>query len=126
MNTDPRIDTLGRDSLAASQENLYSVEKPTVPGTLQNESQELEMQDQLPEAVITEPYHLPECHYVKDTDNVQYGWNDCICPELRACEQRVLRDAIDAMDAVDAQYEVNPDWVLWEVRTAIEALKEKP
>ena len=33
-----------------------------------------------------------------------------------------LRAAIDAMDVVDAQYEVNPDWVLWESRKAIEAL----
>jgi predicted trehalose synthase len=35
--------------------------------------------------------HLPECHYVKDTGGVRYGWNDCICDELRTCEERVAR-----------------------------------
>jgi len=34
---------------------------------------------------------------------------------------RALRDAIGVIDAVDAKYEVNPDWVLWEARKAIEA-----
>ncbi len=67
--------------------------------------------------------HLPECHLFLEPMLSAQDW--CICDELRACEQRVLRAAIDAMDAVDAQYEANPDWVLWEARTAIEALKEK-
>lgn len=38
--------------------------------------------------------HLPECHYVKDTGGVRYAWNDCICDELRACEERVLKDTV--------------------------------
>ena len=41
--------------------------------------------------------HLPECHYVKDTGGVKYGWNDCICDELRACEQRVAEETQAAM-----------------------------
>jgi hypothetical protein len=36
--------------------------------------------------------HLPECHYIEDTGGVRYGWNDCICDALRACEQRVAEE----------------------------------
>lgn len=86
--------------------------------------------------------HLPECRHFKH-DHAPDPW--CDCGILHACEQRRdrenapavaamvndeyadgyaagLRAAIDAMDVVDAQYEVNPDWVLWESRKAIEAL----
>jgi len=41
--------------------------------------------------------HLPECHYIEDTSGVRYGWNDCICDELRACEQRVAEETEAAM-----------------------------
>ena len=54
-------DPLVPGSLAVSQENLYCVEKSTVTDTLQNESQELEMQGHTFKAVIPESYHLPEC-----------------------------------------------------------------
>ena len=70
--------------------------------------------------------HLPECHYVKDTDNVQYGWNDCICPELRACEQRVLDAAEKAVADIDGEEmccACNDDYRM--TIAAIRALKEK-
>lgn len=99
---DLSIETLGHGSLAVSQER-------TDIGTDINTL----------EGLIPETYHLPECQLFT---GVYDDRADCICDELRACEQRMLRAAIDAMDAVDAQYESNPDWVLWEARTAIEAL----
>lgn len=65
--------------------------------------------------------HLPECHYVKDTDNVQYGWNDCICPELRACEQRVLDAAEQALLRLEADMR---NWSSDETRAATSASPE--
>lgn len=119
MNSDHRVDALVRDSLAASQENLHSVEKSTVShsqertengtgltrGTLQNESQELEMQGHHLEAVITHPYnpyHLPECELAT---GVYDDRADCICFRLRACEQRNYRqwDADVAEAFVDGE-----------------------
>ena len=92
--------------------------------------------------------HLPECHYTVDTGNIQYGWNDCICEALRACEQRVLGLRIDdlnvksfnvgldaAIDAAENQHIYMSDQPLIvtgfnvaksEIQRAIRALEDTP
>lgn len=72
--------------------------------------------------------HLPECSY---TSGIWYSLDEpCICPSLRACEQRVL-DA--AREAVDREWTVDPSWdgtnwnnALSVAIDAIDALREKP
>ena len=48
--------------------------------------------------------HLPECIYAPekfDTEqNIVWGWKPCICDALRACEQRVLNAAFEAVERV--------------------------
>lgn len=86
--------------MAIGQENLHSVDKSTLPDSLQNESQELEMQGNPLEAVITKPYHLPECPQFCDGkppkcrggDCTLCDEVDCYCDRLRACEQRLIRE----------------------------------
>ena len=71
--------------------------------------------------------HLPECLHDDDT----YGLRGlCICDELRACEQRVL-DA--AREAVEQEWTEDPSWngtnwnnALTVAIDAIDALREKP
>ena len=50
--------------------------------------------------------HLPECIYKPENidwpKGIKWGGSPCICPSLRACEQRVL-DAID-LPAANVQY----------------------
>ena len=87
-------------------------------------------------AVITDPYHLPECPYRVDHPTLPRNRGlICICDELRACEQRVIAegdeqsqiayttayaDALDAAEAVAKKYDAAF------TAEAIRSLKEKP
>ena len=70
--------------------------------------------------------HLPECLHDDDT----YGLRGlCICDELRACEQRVLdaaREAVATMTFDSLQRDQGPVATQRQVLAAIDALKEKP
>ena len=62
--------------------------------------------------------HLPECLHDDDT----YGLRGlCICDELRACEQRMLDAAREAVERVSTLFEP-----LGPALAAIDALREKP
>ena len=62
--------------------------------------------------------HLPECLHDDDT----YGLRGlCICDELRACEQRVLDAAREAVERVSSLLQP-----LGPALAAIDALREKP
>ncbi len=88
--------------------------------------------------------HLPECLM-----NLEYAVRVCICTELRACEQRVLDAAREAIAeqklvplAKQGRFIITRNTKLWEKRqawselgwwdfrtsalAAIDALKEKP
>lgn len=124
---DPRIRTLGHDSLAVSQERTENGTGMAL-STSQNESQESEMQG-----------HLPECWATYPSD--PEAW--CICDDLRACEQRVRIESqawhykqgyADALDAAEKAVETwvsytfpahRPGWT-GKITAAIRALKEKP
>lgn len=70
--------------------------------------------------------HAPECHYVEDTGGVEYGWNDCICDELRACEERVSKKYRDAMQGEGGAYNDGLAWghadAMYMARGALERL----
>ena len=75
--------------------------------------------------------HLPECLHDDDT----YGLRGlCICDELRACEQRMLDAARQAVEAElgweepDPSDDSKPHTAIWKFRAlaAIDALREKP
>ena len=76
--------------------------------------------------------HLPECFAsLCECDDTHFKSIDCdfscICPSLRACEQRVLdaaREAVAALDiGRDVRFSVD---VQADALAAIDALKEKP
>ena len=86
--------------------------------------------------------HLPECIYEPehfDTEqNIVWGWKPCICDQLRACEQRLLDAAREAVETLDPLLAVEkhkggydccgcdtPDKLLYDALAAIDALKEK-
>ena len=67
--------------------------------------------------------HLPECYKEGSTDS-------CICDELRACEQRVLDAAREALDALPTEQTVKEGvsefWVeINHAIAAIDALREE-
>jgi hypothetical protein len=69
--------------------------------------------------------HVPECHYVEDTGDVEYGWNECICPELRACEKRISEKYKLAMEGEGTAYSSGFEWGHAEaLRTAKDALED--
>lgn len=69
--------------------------------------------------------HLPECYKENSTDS-------CICSELRACEQRVLHAALEAVINCD-DYRSSANMLLVDAyreglnaaREAIDALREE-
>ena len=86
--------------------------------------------------------HLPECGYSPGqpgfgginsgipSTQPYLAPSPCICDRLRACEQRVLDAARDAVEAVWAD---DPSWdgtnwnnALYDAIAAIDALREKP
>lgn len=84
--------------------------------------------------------HLPEC-LAKPCDcrprSVMCRCADCICDRLRACEQRVLTAAREAIETLDPLLAVEkhkggydccgcdtPDQLLYDALAAIDALKE--
>lgn len=66
------------------------------------------------ELSCTCPQHLPECIFPK-------GYGDCICGELRACEQRLTEGWCKAVCA-NSNYEAGLD----AAREAVEALMGAP
>ena len=69
--------------------------------------------------------HLPECPKSAD----RYAMAMCICVRLRACEQRVLdaaREAVATMTFDSLQMDQGPVATQRQVLAAIDALKEKP
>jgi hypothetical protein len=72
--------------------------------------------------------HLPECNYEKNPER-----NACICQRLRACEQRVLdvaREAVLGAKAIDVAHGRGldePAQFVWlnNALAAIDALREK-
>ena len=79
--------------------------------------------------------HLPECLHDDDT----YGLRGlCICDELRACEQRMLDAAREAVEAIPAPYKIRGDFETYAhysegkadfkdaALSAIDVLREKP
>jgi hypothetical protein len=74
--------------------------------------------------------HPHECIYTPEQfdpeQNIFWGGKPCICEELRACEQRVLIAAREAvMQALGPMDCEDPDQYLTAL-AAIDALKEKP
>lgn len=78
--------------------------------------------------------HLPECYQSEG----KWG-GGCICVRLRACEQRVLDSAREAVETLDPLLAVEkhkggydccgcdtPDKLLYDALAAIDALREKP
>ena len=76
--------------------------------------------------------HLPECIYAPeqfDTEqNIVWGWKPCICDALRACEQRVLDAAREAVAALQIGVLTTGTLLLKreDALAAIDALREKP
>ena len=78
--------------------------------------------------------HLPECWATYPSD--PEAW--CICDELRACEQRVLNAAREAVEAIPALYKIRGDFDTYGpyaegkadmkdlAISAIDVLREKP
>lgn len=64
--------------------------------------------------------HLPECAVLRPADN--YYGGACICPSLRACEQRVLEDEFSYKGDIDTAYGQGWDAALDAAREAVAAL----
>lgn len=67
--------------------------------------------------------HLPECQDALIPDWENERWI-CICKYLRACEQRVLDAALEAVDGLDKYHHGQISAA--DALAAIDALREKP
>lgn len=75
--------------------------------------------------------HLPECIYaprnVDPDKGIEWGGSPCICDALRACEERVLDAAREAVAALKPSNTIDPDalWVWEDALAAIDALTKE-
>lgn len=74
--------------------------------------------------------HLPECRKVVGVDDNGTTWvrlgERCVCDQLRACEQRVLDAAREAVDSMVIETAGNSAATVNQALAAIDALREKP
>ena len=68
-------------------------------------------------------HHLPECPHA-DPRKVTFYGGYCVCPLLRACEQRVLDAAREAVDSMVIETAGNSAATVIQALAAIDALKE--
>ena len=73
--------------------------------------------------------HLPECIYAPEEfdfeQNIVWGGKPCICDRLRACEQRVLDAAREAVRSMVIETVGNSAATVEQAVSVIDALREK-
>ena len=72
--------------------------------------------------------HLQECIYTPENidhdKGIRWGGSPCICDELRACEQRMLDAAREAVAGVGVRKDTSHDMRV-QALAAIDALREE-